>query len=494
MVTDEQVRLLRRLRMDGKTQEQAAARAAMSVRSARSWERSAKLPSQARPARTWRTRQDPFEGVWEERVVPLLQGDERGKLQAKTVLEVLATEFPEQFGQGQLRTLQRRIRDWRALHGCDKEVFFEQEHRPGQEASVDFSHCDVLGVTIAGEPLRHLLFQFRLAFSGWVWVMLAFGETFEALISGIQGALWELGGRPVGLVSDNLSAATHELRRGGGRALNARFDDFLGHLGCKLRRIRPGKSNENGIVEKGHDLAKKAVEQALIVRGSRDFANQAEYEAFVRQTLDRKLNEPRRALIEQERPHLLPLPASQFPLYTRFSAEVRKWSTIRVGGRGYSVPSRLIGHTVQARQYANHIEVYYNERLVESFPRIRGDRTTRIDYRHIIGSLVRKPGAFANYRFREELFPSLTFRLAYDALRGWRGERADVEYVRILHLAAMTTEAMVEQALASLLAGGERFDYAAVQALAAPPTPTVPPVHIGTPDLERYDRMIGGAA
>ncbi|MCB9737929.1 MAG: IS21 family transposase [Rhodobiaceae bacterium] len=492
MVTDEQVRLLRRLRMDGKTQEQAAARAGMSVRSARSWERAGALPSQVRTSRTWRTRPDPFAEVWDDRVVPLLQSDRRGKLQAKTVLEVLAEEFPDQFGEGQLRTLQRRIRDWRALHGGDKEVFFEQDHHPGQQASVDFSHCDELNVTIGGEPLRHLLFQFRLAFSGWVWVMLAFGETFEALISGIQGALWALGGRPVGLVSDNLSAATHELRRGGGRALNARFADFLGHLGCELRRIRPGKSNENGIVEKGHDLAKKAVEQALIVRGSRDFANQAQYESFVRQTLDRKLNAPRQTLFEQERPHLLALPASPYPTYTRFSATVRKWSTIRVGGRGYSVPSRLIGHTVQARQYANHIEVYYNDRLVESFPRIRGEQTTRIDYRHIIGSLVRKPGAFANYRFRQELFPTLTFRLAYDALRGWRGERADVEYVRILHLAAMNTEAGVDRALASLLAIGERFDYAAVQAAVAPPTATVPQLSIGTPDLIPYDRMIEG--
>lgn len=494
MVTDEQVRLLRRLRMDGKSQEQAAARAAMSVRSAREWERPGPLPSQSRSERTWRTRPDPFEHVWDRKVVPLLQGDERGKLQAKTVLELLAAEFPGDFDDGQLRTLQRRMRDWRALHGGDKEVFFEQDHRPGHEASVDFSHCDELGVTIAGEPLRHLLFQFRLAFSGWMWVMLAFGETFEALVSGIQGALWALGGRPVGLVIDNLSAATHELRRGGGRALNTRFAEAMEHLGCKVRRIRPGKSNENGIVEKGHDLGKKAIEQALIVRGSRDFASEAEYMAFVRETLDRQLNVPRSALLEQERPHLQALPSSPFPAYTRYSAEVRRWSTIRVGGRGYSVPSRLIGHTVQARQYANHIEVFYNDRLVESFPRIRGEQTTRIDYRHIIGSLVRKPGAFANYRFREELFPTLTFRLAYDALRSWRNERADVEYVRILHLAATTTQDRVERALASLLSGGQRFDYATVQATVAPPTPSVPVVSIGAPDLAPYDRMIGGAA
>jgi hypothetical protein len=165
---------------------------------------------------------------------------------------------------------------------------------------------------------------------------------------------------------------------------------------------------------------------------------------------------------------------------------------MRVSGRTYSVPSRLIGHTVEARQFANRIDVYYRDSLVESFPRIRPEGGARIDYRHVIWWLVRKPGAFARYRFREELFPTLTFRLAYDALRQWRGERADVEYVRILHLAASTSESEVEAALILLLEQEGRFDYAKVKALAQPRKSQIPQVSIGTPDLTVYDRFIGG--
>ena len=172
---------------------------------------------------------------------------------------------------------------------------------------------------------------------------------------------------------------------------------------------------------------------------------------------------------------------------------MRRWSTLRIGNRAYSVPSRLIGHRVTVRQYANHLEVYYRDRLVETMPRLRGDQDVRIDYRHVIWSLVRKPGAFARYRYREELFPTLVFRRAYDALRRWRGERAEVEYVRILHLAASTFEAEVEQALVLLLETGERFDYAAVKALAKPEPVTVPRVSIPEPDLSLYDaQYLGG--
>ena len=119
---------------------------------------------------------------------------------------------------------------------------------------------------------------------------------------------------------------------------------------------------------------------------------------------------------------------------------MRKWSTIQVAKRTYSVPSRLIGKEVQIRLYADWVEVYYKGHLVERMERVSGEREAHVNYRHVIGSLVRKPGAFARYRFREQLFPTRHFRLAYDALRGWRGERADVEYVRILHLAATTTK------------------------------------------------------
>jgi hypothetical protein len=194
-----------------------------------------------------------------------------------------------------------------------------------------------------------------------------------------------------------------------------------------------------------------------------------------------------------ERQHLEPLPSHPVPNYTEHQPTVRRWSTIRVASRAYSVPSRLIGHEVEVRQYADELAVYYRGQLIETIPRLRGDQDVRIDYRHVIWSLIRKPGAFARYKYREELFPTMTFRRAYDALVGWRGERADVEYVRILHLAASTMEVLVERALEQVLATGDRFDYVAVKALANPEPTVVPDISIGTPDLTRYDRLLGRA-
>ncbi|MCP3960302.1 MAG: IS21 family transposase [bacterium] len=477
--------------MEGKTQETAAAAAEMSVRSARKWEQGP-LPSEVRKPRWWRTRPDPYAEVWEQDVVPLLEADRKGELQAKTIFEELVERYPGRFQPGQRRTLERRVRDWRAVSGPEKEVYFPQEHPPGREGVFDFTRAKKLEVRIAGELLVHLLFVFKLSCSGWTWVQVAFGETYEALVEGLQGALWALGGVPEIVRHDNLSAATHELKRSGGRSLTRRFQGVLDHYGLDSTRIRPGEAHENGVAEKGNDLVKQALTQALVLRVSRDFASVAHYQAFVNEVIDRAINRPQAAALAVEKSYLQALPSARVPTYTTYRPKVRRWSTLRIGNRGYSVPSRLIGHEVEVRQHANHLEVYYRGRRVETVPRLRGDRVVRIDYRHVIWSLVRKPGAFARYRFREELFPSLVFRRAYDALRRWRGERADVEYVRILHLAASTLEADVEQALSLLLEAGERFDYAVVKELAKPEPVTVPTVHIPEPDLSVYDaRYLG---
>jgi hypothetical protein len=212
MVTDEQVRRLRQKLMQGKRQETAAAAAGMSVRTARTWQRGP-MPSELQGQRTWRTRGDPFVGVWDEMILPLLQQDTGRKLEATTVLEWLEERYPGRYSRGQLRTLQRRLRDWRALHGPEREVFFSQVHPPGREAQLDFTHGRTLGVTIDGQPFRHLLFEFVLSYSGWRNVELAFGETFEALTEGLQQALWDLGGAPQVVRTDNLSAATHDLKQ-----------------------------------------------------------------------------------------------------------------------------------------------------------------------------------------------------------------------------------------------------------------------------------------
>jgi hypothetical protein len=494
MVTDRQVRLLRKKRMEKKTLEAAGTAAGMSERTARKWQYGM-LPSATKEPRTWRTRPDPFVEVWVADVEPLLVADTDGKLESKTIFDELCRRHPEAFEPGQLRTLQRRVRIWRAERGPEKEVYFPQKHAPGRMASIDFTHATELAITIAGVPFVHLFFQFVLAWSGWRFVQLAFGETFEALLSGLQAALWTLNGVPEVVRQDNLSAATHELPLTGGRTLTRRFADVVDHYGFKSSRIQPGESHENGIAEKAHDLLKGALDQALRLRGSRDFASVTDYLSFVQRVLDEKFNRAREAKLAEERAHLRPLPASRLPEYTKLTARVRKWSTVNLSGRIYSVPSRLIGHDVEARVFADVVEVRLGDKLIETMPRLRGDKGHRIDYRHVIWSLVRKPGAFSAYRYREDLFPSLVFRRGYDALREARGDRADVEYVRILHLAASTSERPVEAALCTLLERGTPFEYADVKALAHPDAPAIPTLSIGTPDLASYDALlaIGGA-
>ena len=475
--------------MEGKTQEAAAAAAGMSVRSARSWQRGP-LPSERKAPRTWRTRPDPFEAIWNEAIEPLLRRDPEGALQSTTVLEWLEERYPGQFSPAQLRTLQRRLRDWRALHGPEQEVFFPQVHPPGREGQLDFTDAGELRVTIAGRLFPHLFFQFILSHSGWRFADLAFGETYEALQKGLQGALWDLGGVPQVVRSDNLSAATHELRETKGRTLNQRYAALLEHYGLQATRTNPRSSHENGVAEQGHYRLKTALDQALLLRGSRDFPSEDAYSSFVQSVVD-KCNRRIQEKLAGERPHLRPLPPAAVPEYTTWRPKVKKWGTIRVTNKTYSVPSRLCGHEVEVRQYADYLEVYYKGQLVEQLERARGEQKARIDYRHIIWSLVRKPGAFARYRFKEHLFPTQVFRLAYEALSRWHGGRADVEYVRILHLAANTLEARVERALYRLLEDGGPFDYAAVRELAAPAPPQIPQLSsLSAPDLKVYDGLL----
>ena len=478
--------------MEGKTQETAAAMAGMCVRSARKWQHGP-LPSETKQERWWRTRPDPFDGVWEAEIEPLLRGDPQGKLKATTIIEWLEEQHPGRFSDSQLRTLQRRLQDWRALNGPDQEVYFPQEHPPGREAQFDFTHGSSLGVTIAGQPYPHLLFQLILSHSGWRYAEVTPGETFLALKQGMQNALWTLGGVPEVVRSDNTSAATHEVKRSRGRALNDNYAALLDHYGLRSTLINSGKGHENGVAEHAHYRLKDAVDQALIMRGSRDFHTTDDYAGFVQQMVAKR-NRLVRGKLEQEMAWLRPLPPAPMPEYANYQSKVRRWSTVQVAGRSYSVPSRLIGKVVQIRLYSDHLEVYYKGHFVGRMARVRGDGEVNVNYRHVIHSLVRKPGAFARYRFREQLFPTLHFRLTYDALQGWRGERADVEYVRILHLAATTMEANVDSALSLLLETGQPFDYAEVRELAEPKPPEAPALVLsGKPDLKIYDGLLTGS-
>jgi hypothetical protein len=255
-------------------------------------------------------------------------------------------------------------------------------------------------------------------------------------------------------------------------------------------RIFPGKANENGVVEQAHRRTKSMLAQMLVLRGSRDFASVEGYQRWVREMIEREHNALLNEKLAKERCHLHPLPPIALPAYTAMTVKVRRWSTIRVVNHSYSVPARLIGERVRVLLHHDHLEVYFAGKLVEQLPRIRGQRPARIDYHHVIWSLVKKPGAFARYRWREELFPSLVFRRVYDALRNFHGERADAEYVRILYMAATSGEVIVERTLRELLEGADRFDADWVRHVVRPERPSVPTVAIGAPDLKVYDALL----
>lgn len=475
---------------EGETLDRAAIKAGMSENTARRYRNGATGKS-TRPPRTYRTRVDPFEAVWPE-VEKMLEA--APGLEAKTIFARLQERPDSTFSDGQLRTLQRKIKRWRAEHGPQKEVMFPQVHRPGEYAQSDFTSMNDLGITIDGEPFDHLVYHFVLPYSQWETGMVCFSESFETLIGGFQRAVAELGRVPRKHRTDNLSAATHDLKDGR-RAFNERYLGAMAHYGVEADRNTPGRAHENGSVEQAHYRFKRAVEQALLMRGTREFADRASYEAFLREIFAAR-NKRRIAKLGDDLRGMNELPPMRIEDFRRERVTVTRFSTIRAAENTYSVSSRLIGEMVDLRLYAETIEVWHGERLVATMDRQRGRGNVSIDYRHVIWSLVRKPGAFARYRYREALFPTLTFRRAYDALSERLGNAADVEYVRILHLAASTSESAVERALDALLGGDELRDYAQVRAAAAPEPIEVPSTAIDPPDLRAYDAITatGGEA
>jgi hypothetical protein len=458
MVTDQQVQRLRAFDRLGLPAAVAAAKAGMDEKTARKYRRLGKLPSEvSMDDRTWRTRQDPFEGLWAgiEEQLALNPG-----LEAKALFLALQEKYPGRFPDGQLRTLQRRVKTWRASNGPAKEVFFAQVHHPGRLGASDFTHCTELGVTLQGAPFAHLIYHFVLTYSNWETCFLCFSESYESLSEGLQNALWELGGVPQVHRTDRLGACVQPGVEGQ-EAFKQRYQALLRHYSLKAQAIQAGKGNENGDVEQSHHRFKSALEQALLLRGSRDFAGQDAYVVFLRQLVGQR-NSGRQKRLAEELPLLHSLPERRLEACKRLRVKVDRGSTVHVQANTYSVPSRLIGEWVEARLFADHLEVWYGQRLMEKMPRLRGRHKHRIDYRHVIDWLVRKPGAFPDYRYQADLFPSSRFRMAYDALLERSPERAVKEYLKILHLAARNTEAGVDAVLSQLFDEGRPLSSALV--------------------------------
>src|SRR5262245_4070515 len=339
MKTNSEVHLMLRERKHGKTLEQAAARANMSVPTARKYLRSAKLPSALRHARDYRTRPNPFVVDWPW-VEQHLKRDPA--LQAKTLFSLLLERHPERYTEGQLRTFQRHVASWRALHGPEKDVIFEQLHQAGRLAQSDFTHMDDLGITVGDIPFPHLLFHLVLTYSNVEAISLCFSESFEALAEGLEFCLWQLGGVPQQHRTDQLSAAVRQLDQAGRHDFTDRYRALMAHYGMRPTTTVAGEAHHNGDVEQAHYRFKQAVDQALRVRGSPDFADRAAYERFLHE-LVRQRNLTRAVRFATEQQTLRPLPVAPLHPCRELRVRVSRFSTIQVLENTYSVPSRLIG-------------------------------------------------------------------------------------------------------------------------------------------------------
>ena len=466
----------------------AALRSGMHRNTGRRYLASGELPSERLPGRAWRTRSDPFEPDWPELAARL---EDAPELEAKALFEDLLARHPGRYQEGQLRTFQRRVKQWRALYGPDKEVFFAQAHCPGEAMQTDFTRCGSLRVTIAGEPFDHQLCHSVLPYSNWQSASVCRSESMLALSCGVQKAVFTLGRVPVFHQTDNSTAATHTLSSRK-RAFNDEYEALMRHLGMKPRTIGIGASEQNGDIEAANGALKRRLEQHLLLRGSRDFDSIEGYERWIDERVA-QANVLRAKRLNEELAVMTVLAVGRLATYQKLHLRVSSRSSLRVKNNTYSVPSRLIGEQVTVRLSEMELEVFYGGQLQLVTERLRGEGKYAIDYRHLIASLVKKPGAFARYRYREAMFPRPVFRRAYDALCEALPERqADLDYLRILKLAAETMQCEVEAILEQLTADGKVPRFAAVESQQRPEPHPVPALAPLIADLAPYDALLQG--
>jgi transposase len=491
MITDNQTRKLMKYIQEQRSLGVAAAKSGMDEKTVRKYRDLGKLPSElkAERIRTWRIRENQFEEVWE--MVKSFLGNNSG-LEAKTLFEHLQRQHPGRFSDGQIRTFQRRVKHWRATEGPAREVFFPQVHKPGKLSQSDFTHMGKLGVTIGGVPFDHLIYHFVLTYSNWEAGTICFSESFESLSDGLQQALWKLGGVPEAHQTDRLSTAVNKPENP--EEFTQRYQGLLSHYKLTGRKTNPASPNENGDVEQRNHRFKRALDQALMLRCRSDFATRKEYELFL-EGLFAQLNSNRHDRFKEELAVLQPLPAKQLPACSKLMVGVGPSSTIRVKHNVYSVHSRLIREKVTVRLYAERLEIWHGQSHIENIPRLRGSGNHHIQYRHIIDWLVRKPGAFENYRYRSDLFPTSRFRMAYDELKQHHAvSKASKEYLLILKLAAKESESAVDDALRFLFGRNRPISAETVENLLLSGQKPVPvtDVRISAVVLHAYDCLLGG--
>lgn len=483
-VTNQQVMRLRQM-VHKYNQEVAAAKSGMNVKTARKYLVSNKMPCELKKERHWKTRSNVFEPVWSEIESMLVKAP---GLQSKTILTHLIGKQPDQFNDRHERTLQRLIRKWHASNGSNNNVIFNQTIRAGKQSQSDYTSMNEVDIRIKGDRLEHLLFHFILPYSRWEFVSICYSESFNSLSKGYEEAVWALGYVAPEHRTDNLSAASK--RVGKKRSTTDSWKEFMRHYQVSPTRNNPGESHENGSIEKSHDLLKRDIRQQLMLRGSNDFSSLTEYEAFLRTIVTRR-NDTRLIKLREEISLLKPLPDKKYYAPELLELVVSKSSTIRIKQVTYSVPSRLIGYNLRAYVYQGEIKLYYGMQLVQSMPEIDKSRAKAvINYRHIIASLVRKPGAFENYHYRESLFPALCFREAYDVLIKTYPVNGVKQYLQILHMAAIGSESDTQSAIEILLDQNITPTIERIKDLLDSKHKQEVVVHVREPIVSQYDLLL----
>jgi len=482
------------------TRKTAAAKAGFSASTGSRIDHDPRSPSQKkRERRHAGGKPDPLAGLWDEEILPLLAATPG--LRPISVLEEMQRRHPERDLDAARRTLERRMRAWQAEHGPEREVIFRQAHPPGQQGMSDFFEAKDLQVTVAGAPLLHRLYHFTLVNSGWEHAEVVLGgESFTALASGLQNALWQLGGAPREHRTDSLSAAFANLDRDAGEDLRTRYEALCNDYGMEATRNNRGVAHENGSIESRHGHLKARLEQALLLRGSRDFEDVEAWRALVAQVVARH-NARHRDRVEAERPHLQPLPDRRSCDHDEARVRVTSSGGFVFRKVFYTVPSRLIGYELTLRAFDDRLELFLGGTPLETLPRGRapdggrGGHAHVVDYRHVIHSLRAKPGAFANLIYRDALFPRTAYRRCWDALVAAlplrRACRIMVDLLWLAH--AQACEAALAVELDRILAAGELPDPAALQTrFAAAPDAGRPDIPVHMPAAGSYDELISG--
>lgn len=487
-ITNQQVKLLMK-NIKKYPQEVAAAKSGMSTKTGSKYLASGKLPSEMKQKRANKrdcvaTRDDTFTAHWPI-IEPMLQANPN--LQAKTILAFLMNEYPGTYKLGQLRTLQRRVKNWRAHDGSNKDIIFRQDIKPGVQSQSDFTVMNSLNITINGEAFNHILFHFMLPYSRWESVRVCFSESFESLVAGFEKAVWELGYVAPEHRTDNLTAATKAM--GSRREFTQSWQNIMDYYNITPTTNNPGVSHENGSVEKSHHLLKTDIDQSLMVRGYRDFDSEEAYSKWLEQLVAGR-NKSYLERLSHEVKSFLDLPDKRYNAPTIIPVRVQSSSLVQIMGKLYSVPSRLINYSLRAYVYPDEVILFYNNKSLQIMPRVHDDSWQGINYRHLIDSLIRKPGAFANYRYQAALFPRLCFRQAYDALQARYATGADKSYLKLLQLAKVYTEQQVSEALELLLEVKQVPDSIAVKELIDSYKQERIATEVIMPSLSIYDNLL----